>query len=186
MKNVSFIFVTSMFLIGTYSQLSFAQGKPTIVWAAGAQMGIIENGKGIGIISGTGKLDYHVSGAYISGDVKAVGNGECIYSNVSNGTTTGEYWDGARAWEAGAVIGIIEKGKNIGILNGKGKLDFTASGAHVTGDVKADKGVYTYSNVITGTTTDEYWDGVKMWRAGAVLGVKSNSNEIVVIKGDLK
>jgi len=148
------------------------------VWKAGAILGI--RGKGIGVLSGSGKLDYEMTGAHVTGNVTADGKGRFIYSNVVNGTTTSEYWDGARMWKVGTILGIGSKG--IGVLSGTGKLNYEVSGAHVTGDVRADgKGNLIYSNVVNGTTTSEYWDGAKLWKAGAVLGIKGKN--IGVVKG---
>ena len=86
------------------------------MWKTGAILGIIS--KGITILSGTGKLDYFASGAHVTGDVIADGEGGFIYSNVSSGTTTSEYWDGISMWKAGAIIGVTDKGKGIGVVDG--------------------------------------------------------------------
>jgi len=154
-------------------------------WKAGAVLGVLDSGKSIGVLSGTGKLDYVASGAHITGDVTADGKGGLTYSNVTNGTTTSEYWDGAKLWRPGAVLGV--KGRNVEVMSGTGKLDFLASGAHVTGDVTADgKGGFIYKNVTNGTTTSEFWDGVKMWKPGAVIGVESLGKAIGVINGTAK
>lgn len=155
------------------------------LWKAGTILGITDKGKAIGVLSGTGKLDYQASGAHVTSDVIADGKGIYIYSNVLNGTTTSEYWDGIRMWKTGAILGIISKG--ITILSGTGKLDYFASGAHVTGDVIADgEGGFIYSNVSSGTTTSEYWDGISMWKAGAIIGVTDKGKGIGVVDGLLK
>ena len=152
----------------------------TTKWNAGAVLGVSATGDshGIGVLAGIGKLDYHMCGAHVMGDVTATGKGGMVYSNVSNGTTTEEFWDQAIKWKAGAVLGI--RGKGIGVISGTGKLDFSESGAHVTGDVTADgKAGLAYSNVVKGMTTNEYWDGATMWRAGAVLGIKGRGIGVI-------
>ena len=154
------------------------------MWKAGAIVGTTDRGKGIGVISGTGKLHLSEAGARVTGEVMADENGGYVYSNITTGTTTSEYWDGVRMWKAGAILGITDKNKDISVLSGTGKLDYIASGAHVTGDVTADgKGGYVYSNVTTGTTTSEYWDGVRMWKAGAILGITDKNKDISVLSG---
>jgi hypothetical protein len=154
-------------------------------WKAGAVLGVLDNGKSIGVLSGTGKLDYVASGAHVTGDVTADGKGGLVYSNVTNGTTTSEYWDGAKLWKPGAVLGV--KGRSVEVISGTGRLDFLASGAHVTGDVTADgKGGFVYKNVNNGTTTSEFWDGTKLWKPGAVLGVKNSGKAISIISGTAK
>jgi hypothetical protein len=156
------------------------------MWNVGAIFGIMANGRALGVIKGTGKLDVNIGGKEFKGDVTADGHGGCNYSNVANDTTKYEYWDGFRKWNAGAIIGVTNKGKSIGIIIGKGKLDYFEAGAHVTGDVTANgKGEFVYSNVSNGTTTGEYWDGVKTWKTGAILGI-TKSNNIGVISGTSK
>jgi hypothetical protein len=155
------------------------------LWKPGAVLGVLDNGKSIGVLSGTGKLDYIASGAHVTGDVAADGKGGLVYSNVTNGTTTSEYWDGAKLWKPGAVLGV--KGKGIEVIGGTGKLDYMASGAHVTGDVTADgKGGFIYKNVTNGATTSEFWDGVTLWKPGAVLGATNGGRGIGVISGTPK
>ena len=152
-------------------------------WKPGAVLGVQDNGKSIGVLSGTGRVDYYASGARVTADVTPDGKGGLAYNNVTNGTTTNEYWDGAKVWKAGAVLGL--KGKSIRVISGTGRLDYFGSGAHVTGEVTADgKGGFVYSNVKNGTTTSEYWDGAKVWKAGAVLGLKGKG--IAVISGTVK
>jgi hypothetical protein len=68
-------------------------------------------------------LDYFGSGAHVTGDVTADGKGGFVYSNVKNGTTTSEFWDGAKMWKAGAVLGVIDRGKGIGVISGTVKVD---------------------------------------------------------------
>jgi len=158
------------------------------IWKAGAIFGIIANGHALGVISGKGEFLLTLNnGKKVTGDVIADGKGGCVYSNIKNDTTTSEYYDGFRTWKPGAIIGITNKGKSIGVLSGTGKLDYFASGAHVIGDVTANgKGEFVYSFVINGTTTSEYWDGVSMWKAGAIIGVTDKGKNIGVLKGTRK
>jgi hypothetical protein len=158
--------------------------NPTIVWSEGSEFGIVNNGHGLGIIKGSGKLDHEICGAHIKGDAKADGNGGVIYSNVTTGTTTSEYWDGARNWNVGAILGITDNGKSIGVLKGSGKLEFNICGAKVIGDVVADgEGGLIYSNIINGKTTSEYTDEVGIWKPGAAIGVVNDGKDIGILNG---
>jgi hypothetical protein len=97
--------------------------QPGVMWKAGGVFGAMDNGHNIGILRGTGEIVDDVGGVHITGDVTADGKGGFLYSNVTNGTTTSEYWDGVSMWKAGAIIGITDKGKSIGVLSGTHKLD---------------------------------------------------------------
>lgn len=166
--------------------ISIEEPQPTVRWDAGAQMGAIAGGTRLGIVSGTGKLDYLVAGAHLTGDVSAA-KGLLSYRNVANATTTSEYWDGARRWMAGAILGVTDRGTRIGVLRGTGKLDYVVSGAHLTGDVAADgKGGVAYRNVANATTTTDYWDGARTWLAGAVLGITNKGKAIGILNGTQK
>ncbi len=63
-----------------------ASGPPTTsaywdgraVWAPGAVLGATDNGRTLGVVSGTGKVDYHESGAHITGTATAA-NGKIVY-----------------------------------------------------------------------------------------------------------
>jgi hypothetical protein len=157
------------------------------MWKAGAIVGITDNGHAIGVISGTGKIDCYVGGGKLTGDVTADGKGGCNYVNVENDTTTSEFLFGSCMWKAGAIVGITANGHAIGVISGIGKLDYFASGAHVTGDVAANgKGGYVYSNVENDTTKSEYWDGTRMWKAGAILGITDKGRGIGVLSGTRK
>lgn len=187
MNKIIILLIHNIIISYCLAQIPNAIENPNITWSKGATMGVIKGGKAIGIINGKGKLDFHMSGAHITGDVKADGNGEIIYSNVSSGITTSDYWDGFRSWEPGTVIGLVNKDKDIGVVSGKGKLDFHMSGAHITGDVKAEgKGIIIYSNVTSGTTTSEYWNGSRMWEPGTVIGLINKGKDIGVISGKRK
>lgn len=156
------------------------------LWKGVATWGITHNGHGIGVLNGTGKLEFNESGAHVTGDVAADGKGGFIYSNVKSATTTGDYWDGVRRWKPGAVLGVQDNGKSIGVLSGTGRVDYYASGARVTADVTADgKGGLAYNNVTNGTTTNEYWDGAKVWKTGAVLGLKGKGIRVISGTGRL-
>jgi len=87
-------------------------------------------------------------------------------------------------WKPGAVLGISPDAKAITLLRGVGRLDFNEAGAHVSGDATADgKGGVSYSNVASGTTTSDYWDGTKTWKAGAILGPVGHGKRIGVVSG---
>lgn len=166
--------------------ISVEEPQPTVRWEAGAEMGAIAGGTRLGVVSGTGKLDYLVAGAHLTGDVSAA-KGLMSYRNVANATTTTEYWDGARRWLAGAIVGATNRGTRIGVLSGTGKLDYVVSGAHLTGDVTADgKGRFLYRNVANAMTTSDYWDGARRWLAGAVLGITDKGKAIGVLSGTQK
>jgi hypothetical protein len=156
----------------------------SIRWAPGAITGPVNNGHGMGVLCGAGKLDSLICGAHVTGDVIAEGNGVPVFSNVTNGTTTTEYFDGARKWKAGALVGIARG--DIRVLNGTGRVDYYGSEAHVTGEVTADgRGNYLYKNVTNGTTTNEYWDGARRWQVGATLGASANGMSVLSGKGRL-
>jgi hypothetical protein len=63
-----------------------ANGSPTAsaywdgrtVWSPGAVLGATDNGRRLGVVSGTGKVDYHDSGAHITGTATAT-NGKIVY-----------------------------------------------------------------------------------------------------------
>ena len=153
-------------------------------WKPGAMVGLTDNGKRIGVLSGTGRLDFMRSGAHVTADVTADAKGGYTYSNGISGTTTSEYWDRVSRWKAGTIIGITDNGHGIGVLSGTGKVEFSECGATVSGDVTADgKGGFIYSNGSNGTTTSEYWDGFRIWKAGAILGMTTKGKTIGVLSG---
>jgi hypothetical protein len=175
-SNVENVTTKSEYVIGNCS------------WKAGAILGILSNGHAIGIISGTGKLYLSLgTKKEITGDVTADGKGGCIYSNVENDTTKGEYVVGDCGWKAGAILGITSNGHAIGVISGTGKLYLSVgTGKEITGDVTADgRGGCIYSNVENDTTTSDYWDGLKMWKAGAIIGITDKGKRIGVVNGTL-
>lgn len=158
----------------------------SITWNVDTLWGVTRNGYALGPLMGAGKFSKTMGGAKVTGDVTADGHGRIEYSKVSNATTTEEYWDGLITWRSGAIVGPKEGGKSIGVIRGKGKVDYFALGAHVTGDVEADeKGGLVYSNIVTGTTSSDYWDGAKVWKAGAVLGLKGKGIRVISGTGRL-
>jgi len=90
-----------------------------ITWKKGSVIGITKDGKEIGTISGEGDLDDYASGAHVTGKVKAVGSGTLVYSDVTVATTTSEFRDGASLWKAGARLGIVDDGHDIGVVEGE-------------------------------------------------------------------
>ena len=152
-------------------------------WAAGTTFGAIDKGHGLGIVSGTGKVDYHDSGAHVVGTATAA-NGEVVYSATS-AATTAPYWDGHTVWAAGTVLGGTEKGHALGVVSGDGKVDYHDSGSHVTGTAKAANGEIVYS-ASGSPTISPYWDGRAMWAPGAVLGATDNGRGLGVVSGSGK
>src|SRR5450759_5401760 len=122
MNKLAFLLVTAVLFSPSFAEEPNAKQLPTH-WNAGSRIGVSADGHDIKVLSGTGKLDEHISGAHLTGDVTADGKGGVIYSNVINGTTTSEYWDGVSMWKAGAILGIKNKGKEIGVISGTRKLD---------------------------------------------------------------
>jgi hypothetical protein len=149
-------------------------------WAAGATFGAIDKGHGLGIVSGTGKVDYHDSGAHVSGTATAA-NGEMIYT-ANSAATTSPYRDGHTLWPAGTVLGVVDKGHRLGVVSGTGKVDFHDSGAHVTGTATAAHGEVIY-NTTNAATTGPYWDGHSVWPAGTVLGAIEYGHDLGVVSG---
>jgi len=149
-------------------------------WAAGATFGAIDKGRGLGIVGGVGKVDYHDSGAHVVGTATAA-NGETTYA-ANSAATTGPYWDGHTLWSAGTVLGVTGKGHRLGVVSGKGEVNYHDSGAHVTGTATAANGeiVYTTTNV---ATISPYWDGRSVWPAGTVLGATGHGHELGVVSG---
>ncbi len=92
----------------------------------------------------------------------------------------------AVSWSTG-TMGIA--GGALRVLSGTGKLEFSPGGAHITGDATSDaKGVISYSNVTSGTTTVEYFEGergrpCRVWAPGAIIGVSADGRSIAVLKG---
>jgi hypothetical protein len=153
------------------------------VWATGTVLGVIDKGHGLGVVSGTGKVDFHDSGAHVTGTATAT-NGEIVYT-VASAATTSEYWDGHTLWAAGAILGAIDKGHRLGVVSGVGKVDYHDSGAHVTGAASAVNGETIYT--VTGAaTTSPYWDGHTLWAAGAVLGAIDKGHRLGVVSGSGK
>ena len=150
------------------------------VWTTGAVLGVIDKGRGLGVVSGTGKVDYHDSGGHVTGTATAT-DGEIVYT-VASAATTSEYWDGHTLWAAGAVLGAIDKGHRLGVVSGKGKVDYHDSGAHVTGAASALNGETIYT-VTSAATTSPYWDGHTVWAAGAMLGAIDKGHRFGVVSG---
>ena len=72
----------------------------------------------------------------------------------------------------------------IGVINGKGKLDIFAAGTQIKGDVASDaNGECMYSNMKTFTTTMDVGNSICLWKTGAVIGITHNGHAIGVIKG---
>lgn len=149
-------------------------------WAAGATFGAIDKGHAPGIVSGTGKVDYHDSGAHVVGTATAA-NGEIVYTATS-AATTAPYWDGHTLWAAGTMLGVTEKGHALGVVSGDGKVDYHDSGSHVIGTAKAANGEIVYS-ASGSPTTSAYWDGRAVWAPGAVLGATDNGRKLGVVSG---